>query len=182
MSFVTKGTMRRVLWSGLAVFLCLVVVAALTPVQTRLARAVLSRLDGVDVRLDHLALGLSGVTVEGLRVAAPGVEASVERADVELALWSSLARFGLDVERVRIDGVDVRVVPVPGEKPAQTAGPREPLWGVGPLARLPKPVRVRAFEAAGRLAVQPSEDVEIAGPWTLRVDSLGAGATATLRR
>jgi len=40
---------------------------------------------------------------------------------------------------------------------------------------------VRAFEAAGRLAVQPSEDVEIAGPWTLTLDSLGAGATTTLR-
>jgi len=181
MSFVTKGTTRRVLWSALAVLLCLVVVVALPPVQTRLARAVLSRLDGVDVRLDHLTLGLSGVTVEGLRVAAPGVEASVERADVELGFWSSLARFGLDVERVRIDGVDVRVVPVPGEKPAQTAGPREPFAGVGPLARLPKRVRVRAFEAAGRLAVQPSEDVEIAGPWKLTLDSLGAGARATLR-
>src|SRR6185369_15124930 len=135
MSFVTKGTTRRVLWSALAVLLCLVVVVALPPVQTRLARAVLSRLDGVDVRLDHLTLGLSGVTVEGLRVAAPGVEASVERADVELGFWSSLARFGLDVERVRIDGVDVRVVPVPGEKPAQTAGPREPSAGV--RSRLP---------------------------------------------
>src|SRR6185369_1040548 len=42
-------------------------------------------------------------------------------------------------------------------------------------------VRGRAFEAAGRLAVQPSEDVEIAGPWKLTLDSLGAGATSTLR-
>ena len=173
--------MRRVLWSALAVLICLIVVAALPPVQTRLARAVLSRLDGVDVRLDRLAAGLGGVTVQGLRVAAPGLEASVERADVDLAFWSSLARFGLDVEQVRIDGVDVRVVPVPGEKPPPAGGTREPFAGLGPVARLPKRIRVRALEADGRLAVQPSEDVEIAGPWKLTLDSLGAGATATLR-
>ena len=173
--------MRRVLWSALAVLLCLIVLAALPPVQTRLARAALSRLDGVDVRLDYLAAGLGGVTVEGLRVAAPGLEASVERADVDLAFWSSLARLGLDVEQVRIDGVDIRIVPVPGEKPAPAAGPHEPFAGLGPVARLPKRIRVRAFAADGRLAVQPSEDVEIAGPWKLTLDSLGAGATATLR-
>ena len=141
----------------------------------------LSRLDGIDVRLDYLAAGLGGVTVEGLRVAAPGLEASVERAEVDLAFWSSLARLGLDVEQIRIDGVDVRVVPVPGEKPAPAAGPREPFAGLGPIARLPKRIRVRALEAAGRVAVQPSEEVEIAAPWKLTLDSLGAGAAATLR-
>jgi hypothetical protein len=182
MSFVQKGTMRRALWGALAVLLCLIVVAALPSVQTRLARAALSRLDGVDVRLDYLAAGLGGVTVEGLRIAAPGLEASVERADVDLAFWSSLARLGLDFEQVRISGVDVRVAPVPGEeKPVSAAGPREPFAGLGPVARLPKRIRVRALEADGRLAVRPSEDVEVAGPWKLTLDSLGAGATATLR-
>ena len=165
MSFVRKANVRRALWGALAVLLCLIVLAAMPPVQTRLARAALSRLDGVDVRLDHLAAGLGGVTVEGLRVAAPGLDASVERADVNIAFWSSLARLGLDVEQVRIEGVDVRVVPVPGEKPAPAAGPREPFAGLGPIARLPKRIRVRALEADGRLVVQPSEDVEIAGPW-----------------
>jgi len=181
MPFVRKANVRRALWGALAVLLCLVVLAALPPVQLRLARAVLSRLDGVDVRLDHLAVGLGGVTVEGLRVAAPGLEATVERADVDLAFWSSLARLGLDVEQVRIDGVDVRVVPVPGEKPAPAARPREPFAGLGPIARLPKRIRVRALAAAGRLAVQPSEDLEIAGPWKVTLDSLGAGAAAKLR-
>ena len=181
MSFVTKRTMRRALWSALAVLLGLIVLVALPPIQTRLARAVLSRLDGVDVQLDHLAAGLGGVTVEGLRMAAPGLEASVERADVDLAFWSSLAHLGLDVENVRIDGVDVRVAPVPGQQPAPAAGPREPFAGLGPIARLPKRIRVRAFEANGRLAVRPAEDLEVAGPWKLTLDSLGAGATAMLR-
>ena len=181
MSFVKKGTMRRALWSALAVLLCLIVLAALPPVQTRLARAALSRLDGVDVRLDRLAAGLGRVTVEGLRVAAPGLDASVERADVDLAFWSSLLRLGLDVEQIRVAGADVRVVPVPGEKPAPAAGPREPFAGLGPVARLPKRIRIRALAADGRLAVQPSEDVEVSGPWKLTLDSLGAGATATLR-
>ncbi|HUL80697.1 MAG TPA: DUF748 domain-containing protein, partial [Gammaproteobacteria bacterium] len=173
--------MRGALWGALAVLLGLIVLAALPPVQTRLARAVLSRLDSVDVRLEYLAAGLGGVTVEGLRIAAPGLEASVERADVDIAFWSSLARLGLDLENVRVNGVDVRVAPVPGEAPPPTAAPREPFAGFGPIARLPKRIRVRALEANGRLAVRPSEDVEVAGPWKLTLDSLGPGATATLR-
>src|SRR5215831_12634230 len=140
MSFNTKGALRGALWIALAILVTVIVAAALPPVQTRLARAVLSRIDGVDVQLDRLAAGFGGVTVEGLRVQAPGLDASVQRARVDLAFWSSLARLGVDVQRAQIDGVDVRVVPLPAAKRTTSVSPREPFPGLRSVARIPKSI------------------------------------------
>src|SRR5262245_48955499 len=144
MSFVANRALRRAGLIGLAILLFLIVVASLPAVQLRITRFALSRLDGVDVGLDYLWAGPRGVTVQGLRVAAPGLDASVERVDVGLALWSSLTRLELDVERVEIRGVDVRVTPQPSDAaPAPPSALREPFGGLARLAKLPKPIRVR---------------------------------------
>src|SRR5262245_41351138 len=142
MSVVTKATLRRALWIALAALVCSIVTVSLPPVQTRVARAVLSRLDGVEVDLDYLAAGLGGVTVTGLRVDAAGLAARVESVDVDIAFWSSLARLGLDVEQVKIRGVDLRATPVPDEKTVVASAPREPFAGLARLARLPARIRV----------------------------------------
>ena len=82
MSFTTFRALRRAVLIALAALLSLVAAASLPTVQLRIARAALSRLDGVHVGLDYLWAGPRGVTVEGLSVAAPGLDASVERVDV----------------------------------------------------------------------------------------------------
>src|SRR5262245_59176757 len=148
MSFVANRALRRAGLIGLAVLLFLIVVASLPSVQLRIARVALSRLDGIDVGLGYLWAGPRGVTVRGLRVAAPGLDASVERVDVGLALWSSLTRFGLDVERVEIGGAEVRLTPQPSDTgPAPPSAAREPFGGFARVAKLPKPIRVRALSA-----------------------------------
>ena len=89
--------------------------------QLRIARVALSRLDGVEIGLDYLWVGPRGATAQGLRVAAPGLDASIERVDVGVALWSSLTRLALDVERVEVRGVEVRATPGSSD-----AGPAPP--------------------------------------------------------
>jgi hypothetical protein len=180
MSFVGNRALRRAGSIGLAVLLFLIVFASLPAVQLRVARTVLSRLDGVDVGLDYLWAGPSGVTVEGLRVAAPGLDASVERIDISLALWSSLTRLGLDVERVAIRGAEVRVTPEPSDT-ASSSSSREPFGGLARIAKLPKPVRVRALSADGRFALRTATDLEITSPWRATLSDVGGGSTATLR-
>ncbi len=115
MSFVANRMLRRAGLIGLAVFLFVVIATSLPAVQLRIARAALSRLDGVDVGLDYLWAGPRGVTVEGLRVAAPGLDASAERIDIGVAVWSSLTGLALDVARVDISGVEVRLMPEPSD-------------------------------------------------------------------
>jgi hypothetical protein len=180
MSFVAKRELRRAGLIGLAVVLFLIVVVSLPAVQLRIARAAFSGLDGVDVGLDHVWAGPRGVTVDGLRVAMPGLEASVERLDVSLALWSSLTRLGLDVERVEVRGVDVRVTPTDAA-PAPPSAPREPFGGLARVAKLPKSIRVRALSVDGHLALRTATEVEVSSPWRLTLSDLGAGGTATLR-
>ena len=67
------------------------------------------------IDVDYLWAGPRGVTAEHIRVAAPGLDANVERVDVRVALWSSLTRLSLDVEHVQLRGVEVRVSP-PAER------------------------------------------------------------------
>jgi hypothetical protein len=174
--------LRRAGLIALAVLLCLIVAASLPPVQLRVARAALSRLEGVEVRLDYLWAGFGGVTVEGLHVAAPGLDASVARADVDIAFWSSLTRLGLDVRQVRVQGVAVRVARQPSDASAAPASrPREPFAGLAQVARVPKWIRVRALSADGNVAVQTATDVDVSAPWRVTLAALGAGQSATLR-
>ncbi len=174
--------MRRALWGALAVLLCLFVAAALPPVQTRLARAVLSRLDGVDVRLDHLAVGLSGVTVEGLRVAAPGLEASVERADVDIAVLvvaravRARHRAGPDRRRRRSGRAGSGREAAAGCRPARAVrGPRP--------SRAPTETHPRACARGGRPSrtCNHPRTSRSRGPGSSRSTRSAPGATATLR-
>ena len=95
-------------------------------------------------------------TVEGLRVAAPGLDASVERVEVDVALWSSLARLGLDVERIRIARRRAfESCPQPATDPAQPSGPREPFAGLARVAKLPKWIGCARSRRHGRSLRRP---------------------------
>lgn len=182
MSFAKRRALRRAALIALGVLVCLVGVSSLPSVQLRIARAVLGRLDGVGIELDYVWAGPRGATVEGLRIDAPGLQAGVRRADVDVAFWPSLRRLALVVDRVEVQGVEVIATARSSEaEPASSPGSREPFAGLARVARLPAWIRVRTLAADGRVALRTATDVELASPWRATLSELGAGETATLR-
>ncbi len=181
MSFASNRALRRAGRIALAVLLCSIVAVSLPAVQLRIARAVLSRLDGVDLDVDYLWAGPRGVTAEHVRVASPGLVANVERVAVRVAVWSSLTQLSLDIEQIQLRGVEVGVSPQPSDSSVPPPAVREPFEGVARVAKIPKWIRVRALSADGSIDVRTATDVEIAAPWRVSLEALGAGGTASLR-
>ncbi|HSN53094.1 MAG TPA: hypothetical protein VLT32_00410, partial [Candidatus Sulfomarinibacteraceae bacterium] len=130
---MTRQLRRRILVAAALLAVLVVVVLLLPPVQTALVRGVVGGADGVDIALGRVAAGPWGATVEGLHLAASGIDIEVPRAEVDLGFWSSLGRLSLDVEGVTASAIRVRIGRLP-ERPAVTREPSE-FNGLGPLAR-----------------------------------------------
>jgi hypothetical protein len=86
---MTPRLRKRVLVATAALGV-LAVVVLLPPVQTALVRSVVGRVDGVDIEIGRVSAGPWGASVDSLRVAAPGIDIDVPRAELDLGFWSSL--------------------------------------------------------------------------------------------
>jgi hypothetical protein len=162
---------RRILIAAIAVAVVAVLVLLLPPVQTGLARRLASGIEGAEVSLERVSAGPWGAELRGLTVAAPGVQIEVPQATVDLAFWSSLGHLAIDVEQATASGIRIGV----GRLPERSDGAAEPVEfnGLGPLARLPKRFVVRRLEAEGSIELILSDEVVVAGPWTLEASGLG---------
>jgi hypothetical protein len=148
-----------------------VVVGLLPPVQTALVRSVVGGIEGAEIELDRVSAGPWGATIDSLRVAAPGIDIEVPRAEVDLGFWSSLGRLSLVVEHATASGVRVRI----GNLPERTDVETEPVGfsGFGSLARLPKRLILHRAELDGTIELAVTSAITAGGPWSMSAVDLG---------
>ena len=162
------------------VVIALILVAAvaaallLPPVQTALVRAAVGGVDGMTIGVDRVWAGPWGGEVRGLRLATPGFEVTVDRAEANFACWSSLGHLAFDIERASASGIDIRIGPFVAKEGEEAAEPFE-FRGIGRFARLPRRVVVRSAAADGTLMIAATDELAIAGPWSLNASGLGPG-------
>ncbi len=167
-----RPRLKRVLVILLVVLVVLVVAVLLPPVQIVLLSAVVGGIEGVEFGVDRVWAGPWGGEVEGLRVQAAGLEMTVERAEADLAFWSSLSHLSLDVEEASASGVDIHIGPFAETGQAEASEPFE-FRGLARVARVPRRVVVRSAEAHGTIAVLASNAVTLSGPWSVTAGDLG---------
>jgi hypothetical protein len=167
-----RPRLKRVLVILLVVFVVLVVAVLLPPVQNVLLSAVVGGIEGVEFGVDRVWAGPWGGEVEGLRVQAAGLEMTVERAEADLAFWSSLSHLSLDVEEASATGVDIHIGPFAETGQAEASEPFE-FRGLARVARVPRRVVVRSAEADGTITVTVSDTLELTGPWSVAASNLG---------
>jgi len=170
--------MRRILVVALVVIVAVVVVLLLPPVQTAVVRSVVGGIDGLDFDVDRVWAGPWGGSLEGLSLSGPGVEVSLERADANLAFWSSLGHLALDLESASASGVDIRLGPFIQKDHEEAARPFE-FHGIAPLARVPRRVVVRSAEAEGTITVLLSDAATVVGPWSVTAEDIGPDRKAS---
>ena len=90
----------------------------------------------------------SDAVIEASRAA--GLEMTVERAEADLAFWSSFGRLKLDVERASASGVDIHLGPFAAQDDEEAAEPFD-FRGLAPLASVPRRLIVRSAEAEGTI-------------------------------
>ena len=168
---MTRQSLRRILVAVVLVAACLVVVLLLPPVQTALVRSLVGGIDGADITLERVSAGPWGATIDSLRVAAPGIDIEVPRAEVDLGFWSSLGRLSLVVERATASGIRVRIGRLP-ERADVDAEPVE-FAGLASLARLPKRLVLRRADLDGTLELVATSSIAVGGPWSASAVDLG---------
>ncbi|MGD9253246.1 MAG: hypothetical protein PVG92_04875, partial [Holophagae bacterium] len=167
---MTRQLRRRVLVGAAALGL-LAVVLLLPPVQTALARGVVGGVDGVDIEIGRVSAGPWGASVDSLRVAAPGIDIDVPRAELDLGFWSSLGRLSLVAESATASGISIRI----GNLPERTDTETEPVEfsGLASLARMPKRLILHRAELNGTIEVAVTNTITAGGPWSMSAADLG---------
>ena len=170
-----RSRLKRILVVALGILAVLVVLLLLPPVQTALVRSAVRGVEGVEIDVGRVSAGPWGGEVEGLRVQVPGLEITVERAEADLAFWSSLGHLALDVEQAVAKGVDIRIGPfvVGGGGDDEKAAEPFEFHGLSPFARLPRRLVVRSAQAVGTITVTATEELAITGPWSATASDLG---------
>jgi hypothetical protein len=154
---------------------------ALPPVQVRLARAFVGNLEGVAVEIGYLWAGPNRVDLRGLRLETPGFEVSVAEAILDIAFWSSLTGWRLDIERADLRGVDV-LLDRSSMRPAELDAEQQSFTGLKPIGRLPSWLALRVLDASGDVAVRTARgDIDASGPWELSVGEVAAESRASAR-
>jgi len=167
-----RSRLKRILFVGLGILAVLVILLLLPPVQTALVRSVASGIEGTMIDVGRVSAGPWGGEVEGLRVQAAGLDVTVERAEADIAFWSSLGRLALDFEQVSASGVDIHLGPFVAQEDEAVAEPFE-FRGLAPLARVPRRVVVRSAKAEGTVTVTATDTLELTGPWSVTVSNVG---------
>ncbi|MEE4273667.1 MAG: hypothetical protein V2I67_18475 [Thermoanaerobaculales bacterium] len=149
----------------------LFVVVLLPPVQTALVRGLIGGTDGVDIEIGRVWAGPWGASVESLRVAAPGIDIEVPRAELDLGFWSSVGRLSLVAESATASGIRIRV----GNLPERTDVESDPVGfsGFASLARLPKRLIVNRAELDGTIELAVTDEITAGGPWSMSALDLG---------
>jgi len=167
---MTRQLRKRILVIAAALAV-LTVVALLPPVQTALVRSIVGGIEGADIELERVSAGPWGASVDSLRVAVPGIDIDVPRAELDLGFWSSLGRLSLVIENATASGVRILIGSLP-ERSDVDAQPFE-FTGLAPLAKLPKRIVLDRAELDGTIEVAITKTITAGGPWSMSAADLG---------
>ncbi len=170
--------LKRLLVVAAAILAILVVLLLLPPVQTALIRAAIAGVDAADLDIGRVSAGPWGGSIESFELRSPGLEISVERADADIAFWSSLGHLALDLDKVSATGVHIRLGPFIAAEHDEAPEPFE-FHGLAPLARVPRRAVVRSADAEGTITVLLSGEATVDGSWSVTASNIGPDREAS---